>query len=272
MSDDVEYARVIEERRYVIDVLDRVEMLAFTYSRLNALSGLYRDAEAQMDMTKRVTRQEPLTWGIPDEVEWQRDCRAREAQVLVAFVYYELTSLAHMLRGLKVRIPGGELEYLVKARDKFLAHPRFGSRTRNAHGAMSIPRVGLLHAHAIHANETDPVLLSHYSASFAPRNAADEAHLRDENERGIGRITADSDPGRDAVFASRTLQDAVLRNLQVLCESVGRIDRKYKRHARRNRLEGGCWYAERAGSRLFRCGFRVCLGCSHATTSRLLTS
>ncbi len=44
----------------------------------------------------------------------------------------------------------------------------------------------------------------------------------------IGRITADSDPGRDAVFGSRTSQDAILRNLQVLCESVSRIDKAYK--------------------------------------------
>lgn len=40
----------------------------------------------------------------------------------------------------------------------------------------------------------------------------------------IGRIKADSASGRDAVFASHTLQDAIIRNLQVLCESVRRID------------------------------------------------
>ena len=44
----------------------------------------------------------------------------------------------------------------------------------------------------------------------------------------IGRITADSDPGRDAVFGSHTLRDAIIRNLQVLCESVRRIDTAYK--------------------------------------------
>jgi hypothetical protein len=52
----------------VIDVLARVEMLAFAHSRLNALSGLYREAEAQMDSTKRVTREDPLTGEVPDEV------------------------------------------------------------------------------------------------------------------------------------------------------------------------------------------------------------
>jgi uncharacterized protein with HEPN domain len=44
----------------------------------------------------------------------------------------------------------------------------------------------------------------------------------------IGRITADSASGRDAVFGSHTLQDAIVRNIQVLCESVRRIDPAYK--------------------------------------------
>ena len=45
----------------------------------------------------------------------------------------------------------------------------------------------------------------------------------------IRRITQDSAPGRDAVFASRTLQDAIVRNPQVLCESTQRIDELHKR-------------------------------------------
>ena len=35
-------------------------------------------------------------------------------------------------------------------------------------------------------------------------------------------------PGRDPVFASRTLQDAIVRNLQVLCESTQRIGEPHK--------------------------------------------
>lgn len=45
----------------------------------------------------------------------------------------------------------------------------------------------------------------------------------------IRRIAEDSAPGRDAVFASRTLQDAIVRNLQVLCESTQRIGEPHKR-------------------------------------------
>jgi uncharacterized protein with HEPN domain len=44
----------------------------------------------------------------------------------------------------------------------------------------------------------------------------------------IRRIREDSAPGRDAVFASRTLQDAIVRNLQVLCESTQRIGDSHK--------------------------------------------
>jgi uncharacterized protein with HEPN domain len=44
----------------------------------------------------------------------------------------------------------------------------------------------------------------------------------------IARIAEDSAPGRNVVFASRTLQDAIVRNLQVLCESTQRIDEPSK--------------------------------------------
>ena len=44
----------------------------------------------------------------------------------------------------------------------------------------------------------------------------------------IGRIREDSASGRDAVFGSHTLQDAIVRNLQVLRESVRRIDPAWK--------------------------------------------
>ena len=44
----------------------------------------------------------------------------------------------------------------------------------------------------------------------------------------IRRIGEDSAPGRNAVFASRTLQDAIVRNLQVLCESTQRIAEPHK--------------------------------------------
>ena len=47
--------------------------------------------------------------------------------------------------------------------------------------------------------------------------------MHSQNRRGFC-----AGQGWDAVFASRTLQDAIVRNLQVLCESAQRIDERYK--------------------------------------------
>ena len=44
----------------------------------------------------------------------------------------------------------------------------------------------------------------------------------------IGRIAEDAASGRNGVLSSHTLQDAIIRNLQVLCESVRRIDSIHK--------------------------------------------
>ena len=90
-----------------------------------------------------------------------------------------------MLKALKVKIPDGELRYLVKARDKFLAHPIFRGRVRNAHGMMTIPATGLFHPHAINVYEGDPILMKYYSSSFGVKCEADEERLRHENEKLI---------------------------------------------------------------------------------------
>jgi uncharacterized protein with HEPN domain len=42
------------------------------------------------------------------------------------------------------------------------------------------------------------------------------------------KIFEDAAPGTEAVFSSRTLQDAIIHNLQVLCESTQRIDARHK--------------------------------------------
>lgn len=44
----------------------------------------------------------------------------------------------------------------------------------------------------------------------------------------LGRIRDDASQGKEAVFRSATLQDAILRNLQVLCESAQRISEERK--------------------------------------------
>jgi len=46
----------------------------------------------------------------------------------------------------------------------------------------------------------------------------------------ISRITEDSAAGREAVSQSATVQDAILRNLQVLCESTQHVSESAKRN------------------------------------------
>jgi len=44
----------------------------------------------------------------------------------------------------------------------------------------------------------------------------------------LRRIRENASQGREAVSASHTLQDAILRNLQVLCESAQRLSEESK--------------------------------------------
>jgi uncharacterized protein with HEPN domain len=51
----------------------------------------------------------------------------------------------------------------------------------------------------------------------------------------IERIRSDSSGGKETVFSSPTLQDSILRNLQVLCESTQRLpDSLKEQHAEVN--------------------------------------
>jgi len=63
----------------------------------------------------------------------------------------------------------------------------------------------------------------------------------------IARINADSASGRDAAFGSHTLQDAIIRNLQVLCDRCAgwiRLTRTRTREStgRRFPVCGMCWF------------------------------
>src|SRR5260370_22933171 len=74
------------------------------------------------------------------------------------------------------------------------------------------------------ANSADPGCCPSRSGSIVKSQTAYVEHVLE----CIRRVNEDSAHGAEAVFASRTLQDAILRNLQVLCESIQRIDERYK--------------------------------------------
>ena len=163
---DREYVRVVEERRYILDILDRTEMLDVAFLRLRVLARLYLATNNLIDAVMPFVQEAPSRFNVPDELVFRRDSLIVEASVIVSFVYYELTTLVHMLRNYDVLIPDGELTYLTKARDKFIAHPYPLGRSRSARGSVCITPKGLLHPYAINANESDPAFINFYCKPF----------------------------------------------------------------------------------------------------------
>jgi hypothetical protein len=121
-SDRAAYARHTEERNFCEDVCDRIQRMAFAYDRLCELSMEH--------------------WRMSDELNQKRDENGRceispqmlqaqerwdlESDSLTFYIYYELKSVADILGQWSI-VPaaGSALEYALKARDRFLAHPEF---------------------------------------------------------------------------------------------------------------------------------------------------
>ncbi|MEP6961373.1 MAG: hypothetical protein ABI995_04805, partial [Acidobacteriota bacterium] len=207
------------------------------WCRLRNLATLYQEADTFVNLVRRPIRAN--VWEVPDEASYQLEFLAEESRVLVSFVYYELTSLAHMLDldGFNISIGSGELQYLVKARDKFLAHPLNGGRLRNAKSTISIPQDGLLHSYALSVFESDPLLAEYYANLLgSSQNHATEEAMQAENERLIRsgkqnkkflpdevlRLKAFGirEPDLDLVFAELAdlLSSKVLPKIQSICQ------------------------------------------------------
>lgn len=121
-SDRAAYTRHTEERNFCEDVCDRIQRMAFAYDRLCELSMEH--------------------WRMSDELNQKRDENGRceispqmlqaqerwdlESDSLTFYIYYELKSVADILGQWSI-VPaaGSALEYALKARDRFLAHPEF---------------------------------------------------------------------------------------------------------------------------------------------------
>src|SRR5205814_683544 len=70
------FVRVWEQRTWIFDILDRVDMLAHCFDRLHALSTAYRETDEQVEQQRR-----------------SRDKFLREAMLLISFAYYEISTL-----------------------------------------------------------------------------------------------------------------------------------------------------------------------------------
>ncbi len=103
---------------FVCDIVDRVEALASTFDRRRELCELYvrLDRELwELIEAQRVSDPVRVQFEYPDELRQGMDRCQREAQALVTFAYYELSSLASLLRDW-LSPPQSHLEYLVGVR------------------------------------------------------------------------------------------------------------------------------------------------------------
>jgi len=179
------FVQLSEERSFVFDVVDRVQTLATAFQRLRNLYELYHRCEKEREQkvaAELLADPNRQSIEIPKELDNERDQYHREAQVFVAFCYYEMSTVVGLL---KFEVPpGSHLEYLIGVRNKILAHPRRDGRVKNSRSSLSIGRI--LHAHLVGANGWIPVIRDSYLAEWeGSGNRLDDESGTDANVRLI---------------------------------------------------------------------------------------
>lgn len=121
-SDRSAYARNADERNFCEDVCDRIQRMAFVFDRLCELSIEYWKMSDELDQN----RDENGRCEITPQMLQAQERWDLESDSLTFYVYYELKSVADILEQWTI-VPaaGSALEYALKARDRFLAHPEF---------------------------------------------------------------------------------------------------------------------------------------------------
>lgn len=148
-----EYWLTWRRRRWCFDLLDRLETIDYSFSRLQELSIPYSDE--QDFILNRRTRADGGA-GIAESIE-RRERAELEARTLTSLLYYEISSVATILKEFGIRV-SGEIRYVVLVRGLFLAHPLLDSAIRNSRGWLQAKRGEFLHAAAINPGEHDPRL------------------------------------------------------------------------------------------------------------------
>jgi hypothetical protein len=157
------FVQMSEDRSFVFDIVDRIQALATAFDRLHELSELYVQFDSKrleaID-AQRFSDPARVQCEVPHELDHGLDRCRLEAQALVAFAYYELSTLATLLRDWLAPSPGSRLEYLIGVRNKILAHPRRDGRVKNSRSALTIGPI--LHAHLVGAQGWIPLIRDWY--------------------------------------------------------------------------------------------------------------
>jgi hypothetical protein len=149
-----EYKENEVRRDFAEDLLARAATVSFAFDRLHELTPLFNEIWREVD-AKRSKANDPVE--IPREVLEKEDRWGVEADAMTALIYYEIKSIADMLSEFGIEVETGtELEYLLKARDRFLAHPKLLGIARRANRGGTIPiGEGFLRRDAVNLNTLD---------------------------------------------------------------------------------------------------------------------
>lgn len=182
------YTNNAEGREYAADVISRVKSLSYCFNRLCELTPI----AMEIHRAKRKNQTHPTGIDldrVPPEILEQERRWKQEGETLTAFVIYELKSLTDMLRKppWSVSIPQGtELKYLLAARDRFLAHPRFRGVARIAPANIAFPvEGGMANFYVVSRNSFDRIRQSHYLRILGLSEPMDKDAQRQMNKQLI---------------------------------------------------------------------------------------
>jgi hypothetical protein len=119
---------------------------------------------------------------VPASVLAREEKWKQELHVITAFTFYETKSVCDMLGTWDVDMGGcPELRFLLKSRDRFLAHPRLGGVMRLAFRSYGVGfDGGPVEASVAGLNSFDPITRAHYLSALG----LDEATpILDESQR-----------------------------------------------------------------------------------------
>jgi hypothetical protein len=155
-----EFTKNAEQRNFCADLTDRVARVAFAYDRLCELTTEYHDLQRQQDQA----RDEHGTYTFTTEMLKAEARWNVEVDLLTFYAYYELKSIIDILDQWGVKPESGsELEYAVKVRDRFLAHPVLCGVAPNAFRGKAIPcDGGMTRCDIASLNQWDPITRNAY--------------------------------------------------------------------------------------------------------------
>jgi hypothetical protein len=180
-ADELEaFVRNQEELNFGLDLCQRVLRLSAAFDLLCTLTD--RTIAARQAEDKR--RNPTGCYAMTEEDEQAHTRIHAESELLTHYLYYELKSITDMLRlwNLKV-VPGSELEYVLKARDRLLAHPEIFRIAPNPFGGSSYPSSGGFMSVGIGTPfPKDPFCQTYYRLKLGIDQASDRAAEQKRNE------------------------------------------------------------------------------------------